>query len=70
MGPDGGGVVNGRVVHVEPSRDLIAHDTSTEEADCICGPRWEQFQYDDAPDGWAIVHNSLDGREQHEDGRP
>lgn len=55
-----------RIVHVVPCSDEIAHDTSTEDLDCVCGPCWQMFEYDDQPDGWAIVHASLDGREKQE----
>lgn len=55
-----------RTLHVTPRDDLIEHDCTTEGLTCICGPRVEHCTYDDAPDGWLIVHNSLDGRERDE----
>lgn len=33
---------------------------------CACGPSTELVANDDGPDGWMVVHHSLDGREQHE----
>jgi hypothetical protein len=42
-------------LHVVPTADVIAHDTSTPDG-CICGPHLLR----DAP---VVVHNSLDGRE-------
>ncbi|HEY5834998.1 hypothetical protein [Streptomyces sp.] len=53
-------------VHVYPANDLIAHDVSTEEADCVCGPKLRPVERDDGSIAWLIVHNSLDGREQRE----
>lgn len=38
-------------LHVHPLGDIIDHDTSTTEPDCIGGP---------------TVHHSLDGREREE----
>ena len=52
-------------LHVSPTEDLIEHDTSTDQADCICQPTM-QFVELDRGDGWIIVHNSLDGRETNE----
>lgn len=49
--------------HVYPNRDLIDHDTESE--DCICGPRIEHVNTR-GRDGWIITHHSLDGREKHE----
>jgi hypothetical protein len=56
------------VLHVAPVGDLITHDTSTEEAVCVCGPTTKPIKRDDGSVGWLIVHNSLDGRELHEEG--
>lgn len=51
-------------VHVVPNQnDQIAHDISTTEADCVCGPTVEPVTRDDGSIGWLIVHHSLDGRE-------
>lgn len=54
------------VLHVSPVDDLIAHDTSTSEPDCPCGPRAEPAKREDGSVGWLIIHHSLDGREQEE----
>lgn len=53
-------------VHVHPTHDLIEHDTSTDQADCVCGPQVQPVQHDDGSMRWVIVHHSLDGREQAE----
>lgn len=54
-------------IHVVPNQnDQTAHDTSTTEADCVCGPTVEPVVRDDGSMGWLIVHHSLDGREQHQ----
>lgn len=53
-------------LHVAPVGDLIDHDISTTEPDCVCGPRVEPVQRDDGSMGWLIVHASLDGREKTE----
>lgn len=62
-------MVNPNVMHVVPVGDLIEHDTSGEE-DCVCGPRTRPVEQDAGGMGWVIVHNSLDGREQHEGSTP
>lgn len=49
--------------HVVPVDDLIEHDSSTDEADCPCGPTTQPVPRDDGSMGWLIVHASLDGRE-------
>lgn len=54
------------VLHVSPQNDLIEHDTSTRDADCLCGPEVRPVKRDDGPVGWLIVHHSLDGREARE----
>lgn len=54
----------GQTVHVYPVGDLVDHDT-TGESDCVCGPRVEHVPCD-GPDGWVVVHRSLDGRESAE----
>lgn len=51
-------------LHVAPLRDLVAHDTSTAEPDCVCGPEVRPVTQDDGSMGWLLVHHSLDGREQ------
>lgn len=53
-------------LHVAPIGDLIEHDMSTDQPDCPCGPTTEAVFRADGPDGWIIVHHSLDGREQPE----
>ncbi|QKW15366.1 hypothetical protein [Verrucosispora sp. NA02020] len=50
-------------LHVTPTGDLIAHDTT---GDCPCGPQVERVARDDGPDGWLHIHHSLDGRERKE----
>ena len=55
------------VLHVAPQRDLVDHDTSTSEADCVCGPEAKPVTQDDGAMGWLLVHHSLDGREQAEE---
>jgi len=57
------------LLHVAPVGDLIEHDTSTREADCVCGPATTPVKHEDGSVGWLIAHNSLDGREQHEEGQ-
>jgi hypothetical protein len=51
-------------LHVSPTDDLIEHDMATDQPDCVCGPRVEVVERPGQPDGYLIVHNSLDGREQ------
>jgi hypothetical protein len=34
--------------------------------DCLCGPAHEYVARDGQPDGWVVLHHSLDGREQRE----
>ena len=54
-------------LHVAPIGDLIEHDTSTPEPDCVCGPRTELVKRSDGTSaGWILVHNALDGRELSE----
>ena len=54
-------------LHVEPADDLIDHDTSTDQPDCVCVPRVEYVENEvGGTDGWLIVHNCLDGRERDE----
>lgn len=36
------------------------------EGDCPCGVRIERVPNEDGPDGWLVVHHSLDGREASE----
>lgn len=55
------------VLHVFPLDDVVDHDTSTEEPDCVCGPQTRPVVRDDGSMGWLIVHNALDGREAHEE---
>lgn len=58
------------VQHAHPLNDLIDHDTSTEDADCVCGPTIRPVEQDSGGIGWLIVHNSLGGREKHEGAAP
>jgi hypothetical protein len=53
-------------LHVTPQSDLVGHDTSTAEPDCVCGPEATPVDQDDGAVGWLLVHHSLDGREQTE----
>jgi hypothetical protein len=56
------------VLHVTPRGDGVAHDTTTSNADCVCGPSVEPAKREDGSIGWLIVHHSLDGRERREGG--
>jgi hypothetical protein len=58
-------LVNG-TYHVVPVDDLIEHDSSGDEAGCICGPETVPVERDDGTFGWVVSHHSLDGRELHE----
>lgn len=51
------------LVHVLPDDDLVQHD---ETERCVCQPTPELVLNEDGPDGWVIVHHSLDGREHNE----
>lgn len=51
-------------VHVTPVHDLVEHEDND---GCVCGPRVEPVERDDASVGWLVVHNSLDHRERFED---
>ncbi|MFI8872487.1 hypothetical protein [Streptomyces sp. NPDC055243] len=51
-------------LHVTPLRDLVSHDTSTVEPDCVCGPEVRPVTREDGSTAWLLVHHSLDGREQ------
>ncbi|WP_157075470.1 hypothetical protein [Nesterenkonia jeotgali] len=53
-------------LHVVPLGDLIAHDISTDQADCICGPSVVCHQSPHG-DNWQIIHVSLDEREKNHD---
>jgi hypothetical protein len=53
-------------LHVTPVHDLVDHDTSSAEPDCVCGPEVRPVAQDDGSMGWLLVHHSLDGREQAE----
>ena len=55
-----------RTLHVAPTRDTVAHDTSTAEPDCVCGPTFAPVEDDDGSIGWLLTHHSLDGREASE----
>lgn len=52
--------------HVVPVNDLIEHDSSGDETDCVCGPEIVPVERDDGTFGWVVSHHSLDGRELHE----
>jgi hypothetical protein len=51
-------------LHVTPTDDLVDHDTSSAEADCVCGPEVRPVTHDDGSIGWLLVHHSLNGTEQ------
>jgi len=51
-------------IHTYPERDLIEHDTESD--DCLCGPDVEAVPGTDGYVGWLIKHHSLDGREARE----
>lgn len=51
-------------VHTYPVADLIEHELEGDR--CPCGPTSEHVPNPHGPDGWLIIHHSLDGREQHE----
>jgi hypothetical protein len=53
-------------LHVAPIGDLVDHDTSTAEPDCVCGPEVRPAAQEDGSVGWLLVHHSLDGRERGE----
>lgn len=53
-------------LHVVPRGDLIDHDTTTADPDCICGPNTEHTPRADGSDGWILIHHALDGRETGE----
>lgn len=53
-------------LHIYPTSDLVEHDTSTDQPDCVCGPEVQPAQRDDGSMGWLLVHHSLDGREHGE----
>lgn len=52
-------------VHTYPVNDLVEHDID-HDGDCVCGPTVEHVPNPNGPDGWLIVHHSLDGRERYE----
>lgn len=53
----------GDTLHVRPLDDLIEHELTEE---CVCGPQTIPSMREDGSNGWLVVHNSLDGREQQE----
>lgn len=53
-------------LHIYPLNDLVAHDTSADEPDCVCGPETRPAPRDDGSMGWLVMHHSLDGREANE----
>ncbi|MFF6966308.1 hypothetical protein ACFY9G_23435 [Streptomyces anthocyanicus] len=50
-------------LHVVPIGDQVDHETSTAEADCVCGPVARPVTQAGGSVGWLLVHHSLDGRE-------
>lgn len=53
-------------LHLTPRHDLVDHDTSTSEPDCVCGPEVRPVTQDNGSTRWLLVHHSLDGREHAE----
>jgi hypothetical protein len=51
-------------IHVLPMNDLIEHEDVGDG--CPCGPASRPIKRDDGSVGWVVTHNSLDGRELHE----
>ena len=49
-------------LHVNPEHDSIPHDTSTDQADCRCGPAVKREPRDDGSEGKVLIHNAFDGR--------
>lgn len=60
------GCMDTNTFHVYPLDDLIGHITTGNS--CPCGPRSEAVEREDGSYGWLLVHHSLDGREEHENG--
>lgn len=56
-------VADDQIWHAYPEGDLREHETETRGA-CWCRPT---IQYEGC--GWLVVHNSMDGREDFEEGR-
>lgn len=54
--------------HDDGSRGWLAIETDedADETACPCGPRTELVNEPGVPDGWLVVHHSLDGREARE----
>ncbi len=53
-------------VHTYPLSDLVEHEL--EGDGCVCGPTLIPVEREDGSIGWLVVHHSLDGREQREQG--
>lgn len=53
--------------HVYPENDLREHNTDSPE--CWCGPKLEDVFEEGAFCGTVITHNSMDRREEYEEGR-
>lgn len=53
-------------LHVVPVNDLVEHDTTTDQPDCICGPQTQLTPRADGSDGWILIHAALDNRETGE----
>ncbi|MEU9611914.1 hypothetical protein AB0D56_10215 [Streptomyces sp. NPDC048209] len=49
-------------IHVTPLNDLVAHNTDSDDASCVCGPQTVPVEIG-GQIAWAFVHASLDGRE-------
>ncbi len=53
-------------LHIVPRGDRVEHDTSTDDATCICGPQLLPMITPDGATSWIYSHHSLDGRERFE----
>ena len=56
----GPGIESGKELHVCPVNDLRPHEVTRQ---CWCRPK------EDAEESLLIVHNSMDGRENYENGK-
>jgi hypothetical protein len=49
-------------LHVVPRDDLVEHDSSTGEPDCVCGPTPTLVRPDNGREHWLLLHHALDRR--------
>lgn len=47
-------------------RWLVIQAGDWSDESCACSPRTEHVPSENGPDGWVVVHHSLDGREHQE----